>query len=219
MIGFSVALIGVGRKTATEDTDHQDGGTDQQQATLHKLDIGGRGHTGGGNDQGNDDADDDNAHVVGQTEQRLNQNTSADHLRNQVEHRHYQGGDSGGELNTFGVKLGVESIGKGVLTKALHRLGDQEQGYHPAGQITDGVEEAVVTGGRDHAADTEEGSGREIVAGKSDAVNEPVNVSAGGVVTFGGGGATGQIEREAQNKEDESTKQGDCQRRLRINHW
>ena len=66
MIGFSIALIGVGRKAATEDTDDQNGGTNQQQATLHKLNIGGRGHTGGGNDQGNDDANDDNTNVVGQ---------------------------------------------------------------------------------------------------------------------------------------------------------
>ena len=122
--------------------------------------VGGGSHTGGGNDQSNNDADDDNAHVVGQTEQRLNQNAGTNHLRDQVKHRHDQGRDSGSELNTLGVELGVQSIGKGVLTEALHRFGDQEQGYHPAGQVADGVEKAVVTSGRDHAANTEEGSCR-----------------------------------------------------------
>ena len=111
------------------------------------------------------------------------------------------------QLDALGVELGVEGVGKGVLAEALHRLGDQEEGDHPAGQIADGVEEAVVAGGGDHAGDAEEGGGGEVIAGKGDAVDEPMDAAAGGIVAGGGGGAPGQIERKAEDKNNEGNKQ------------
>ncbi len=206
------ALVRFGAQAANENADNNDGGEDQQQGALEELDVGGRGHAGGGDDDGDDHADDADADPVRQAEQRLNQNAGADHLRDQVEDRDDQGRDGGHQLDALGVELGVEGIGEGVLAEALHRFGDQEEGDHPAGQVADRVHPAVVAGRGDHAADAEERGGREVVAGEGDAVGEPVDVAAGGVVAFRRGGPAGQVERQAEDKKNKRNKEADGQR-------
>ncbi len=145
---------------------------------------------------------------MGQSEQWCHQHPGADHLRNQVKERNGQRTDGGHQLNTLGIKLGVQRVREGVLTQTFHRLGHHKQGNDPTGKITDGIEESIVPHRGDQSANSEERCGGEIVAGKSNAVHEPVNVSAGGEVALSRFGFAGEIERHAEHKADKGEKNG-----------
>ncbi len=219
MVHFTVAPpFRLGGEAAGEEGDNHDSRNDKEQGAFEKLDVGGRSHAGGGDDDRHDHADDADADPVRHAEERLDQHPGADHLRDQVEDRDAEGGDRRHQLDPLGVELGVESVGEGVLAETFHRLGNEEEGDHPARQVANGVHPAIEAGGGDHAADAEERSGGEIVAGEGDAVGEPVDVAAGGIVAGRGGGAAGEVEGEAEDEGDETEEEADGQRRSMVNH-
>ena len=76
----------------------------------------------------------------------------------------------------------------------FERLGDNEQGDHPASQISDGIQKAVKARKnaiipqipKNDAADR-------VIAGKGDAVDHPGDGSAGGIEPFGALRSLGKV--------------------------
>ncbi len=207
--GHLSALVGLGGEPPHADRDDEHEGEDDQQAALDELHVGRRGHAGGRDDRDHDRADHDDAPVVRDAEQRLDQHAGADHLRDQVADRDDQRADRGGQLDAARVELGVDRVGEGVLAQTLHRLGDDEQGDDPAGEVADRVEEAVVADRGDHAADAEERRRRQVVAGEGDAVDAPVDLTAGRVVAGRGLGLVAEVERQPDDEGDERQEDDD----------
>jgi len=131
---------------------------------------------------------------VRQSEQRFDQNTGANHLGNQVEDRYDQRADGGRKLDALAVEFGVKGVGERVFSQALHGFGHHKECHHPTGQITDGIQEPIVTDGGDHAADSQERGSGKIVTGKGDTVDGPVNLATSGKVIRSRLGAAGEVK-------------------------
>src|SRR5262249_36187991 len=117
--------------------------------------------------------------------------------------------DGGGELDAAGVELGVEGVGEGVAAETLEGFGDDEQGDDPAGEVADGVEEAVVAVEGDHAADAEERCGGGGGAGEGNAVDEPVDAAAGSEESAGGAGLAAEVEAQPEGESNDQPEDGD----------
>src|SRR5262245_49379465 len=140
------------------------------------------------------------------TEQRLNQHSGADHLRNQIEDADGKSADGSRELNAARLKSIIQSIRESVFSQTLKRLRYHEEGDDPAGQITNRVKEAVIAVEGDHAADAEERSRRQVIAGECDAVDDPVNAAVGREVATGGASLRSEPEADAEREGNEQRK-------------
>src|SRR5207253_1847554 len=115
-----------------------------------------------------------------EAEQRLDKRAGADHLGDEIEGADDECADGGGELDGARIEAAVEGVGEGESAEAFDGFGDDEECDDPAGKVADRVEKSVVSVPRDHAADSEEAGGGEVVAGEGDSVDEPVDLSLGG---------------------------------------
>ena len=152
------------------------------------------------------------------SQQGLDQHASPNHLWNQVEQADRQGADAGGKLDSPRTEFRVECVGKREFPQSLDRFGDDEQGNDPTSQVTDRVEESIVSMKGDHSADAEERSCREIITGKRNSVYKPGDITVGGKVPLGCLGSTAKIETEPQSHTYKENKDNDSRHRRFVNH-
>jgi hypothetical protein len=184
-----------------------------EQDRLDDLDPGGSDHPPEGHVDDHQDADaDDRADRGGvplQAEQQLHQRPGTDHLRDQVDDGHADGGQRRRRAHRPLPHPVGQHVGHGVLAGVPQQLGDQDQHGQVGDQPADRVQEAVVAEQRDQPGDAEEAGGRHVVAGDGDAVLPALDAPAGRVEVGGGPGLPRRPDGDAEGDEHEGREQGD----------
>ena len=166
------------------------------------MHICGADHTSGHHDDDHHGAHHNHSGPVRQAQEWLDENSGADHLGDQIEEGYDECRKAGSGSDPTTVVFGSQCIGKRVLPKPFEWLCHNEKGHDPAGQITDGIKETIVSVKCNHAADAEETGCREIIASKCNPIDEPGDIAASCEETFGGLGFRTKIERQGQCQAD-----------------
>ena len=186
--------------------DGHEGRAGEQQDRLDDLDPRGRQHAAERHVHDHQDADHDDRVGVVETEQQLDQLAGTHHLGDQVERHHDQRARSRQRANRRLLETVRGHVGEGVLAEVAELFRDQEQNDRPADQEADRVDQAVKAGTVDQRRDTEERSGRHVVAGNREAVLEAGDTAAGGVEVLRrlglGSGPVGDAQRSRDEQQE-----------------
>ena len=102
----------LGRESAIAGSSRQHRAEHDQQRSFEKLHIRRRDHAGGDHDQHDHRPHHAHAYPMGKSQQRLDQRSGPDHLRNQIKHAHGQRADAGRKLDRSRLEATVQRIGK-----------------------------------------------------------------------------------------------------------
>ena len=123
-------------------------------------------------------AGEDHRQLEADSDQRFDQHTRTDHLRNQVEGHHAQRSECGGGTRRPFVHAERQHVGDRVLARVAHALREQEEHRQKRHEEADRVQEAVEPEQEDQARDPEERCGRHVVARDGEAVLSPGDAPA-----------------------------------------
>jgi hypothetical protein len=186
-----------------------------QQDRLDDLHPGGALHAAHDHVDDHEDADADDrqrlGRLAGQAEEQGDERARADHLGEQVEDRHRDGGDPGGGAHRLRAHPEGQHVGHGELAGVAHQLGDQQQRHQPGDQEADRVQEAVVAAERDDPGDAQERGGGHVVAADRQPVLGCGEGAAAGVevgrVPGLPRGADGQEEGESDEEQEQDDRE------------
>ena len=144
-------------------------------------------------------------------EQQGDERARADHLGQQVEDRHGDGGDRRRGPDRPLPHPERQHVRHRVPAGVAQQFRHQQQRHQPGDQEADRVEEAVVAVERDDAGDAQEGRRRHVVAADRHAVLEAGEGPAAGVEVGGGLGlpAGPDGDRQRDRHEDQEQRDGE----------
>ena len=194
-----------------------DGGAGDEQQRLDDLHPGGALHPADEHVGDHDAADERDDEVLRRlaldAEEQRDQATGTGHLGQQVEERHGDHRDRGGDAHRALPEAVGQHVGHREAAGVAHQLGDEQERDEPGDEEADRVQEAVVALQGDGAGDAEEARGREVVAGDGDAVLAAGEGAGGGVVLLGGLLAGRDPDDDGEGDDDERGEDRDVQRR------